>query len=57
MCMSDIRWDDECSAAQIGDVRLEHLLPNDVVPAGSPAVIEEIEISAMRGQEGLSRKL
>lgn len=55
--MSDIRWDDECSAAQIGDVRLEHLLPNDVVPAGSPAVIEEIEISAMRGQEGLSRKL
>lgn len=48
MSMSEIRWYDECSAAQIGDVSLEQLLANDVVPAGSPAVIEEIEISITR---------
>lgn len=49
MSMSEITWYDECSAAQIGDISLEELLANDVVPAGTRAVIGEIEISVTRG--------
>ena len=52
MFMSKIRWYDECSTTQIGEIRLEYLLANDVVPARSLAVVGEVEISAMRGKEG-----
>lgn len=52
MFMSKIWWYDERSTTQIGEMRLENLLANDVVPARPLAVVGEVEISAIRGKEG-----
>jgi hypothetical protein len=47
--MGNVRWDDECSATETGDVCVEHLFTDDVVPAGPPAMVREIEVSTAKG--------